>query len=64
MLYWAAIFFMISIIAGVLGMNQVAGVTMDIAQFFIGLFFVLAILFVAFWAWAAKKTKDVLRSGR
>lgn len=61
MLYWAAIFFMISIIAGVLGMNNVAGVTMDIAQFFIGVFVVLAILCVAFWVWAAKKAKSLLR---
>lgn len=61
MLYWAAVFFVISIVAGLLGMNNVAGVTMDIAQFFIGIFLVLAIMAVAFWIWAAKKAKGLLK---
>lgn len=60
MLYWSLIFFIISVVAGVLGMNGVAGLTMDIAQFLIGLFLVLALVFLGLGIWGIKKAKNAL----
>ena len=61
MLYWAAIFFLISIVAGIFGANGVAGATMDIAQFFIGAFLVVAIIFLILGFMGYKKAKSLLK---
>ena len=61
MLYLAFVFFIISIVAGVFGMNGVAGLTMDIAQFLIGIFVVLALVFLALGMWGYKKAKNALK---
>lgn len=61
MLYWSLIFFVISLIAGLLGMNNVAGLSMDIAQFLIGLFLVLAIITLVLGVLAYKKAKSLLK---
>ncbi len=61
MLYWSLIFFVISLIAGLLGMNNVAGLTMEIAQFLIGLFLVLAIITLVLGVLAFKKAKSLLK---
>lgn len=61
MLYLAFIFFIVSIVAAVFGMNGIAGLTMDIAQFIIGAFVVLAITFLALGVWGYKKAKNALK---
>lgn len=43
MLYWAIVFFVIAIVAGVLGFGEMAGAASGIAQI---LFFVFLVLFV------------------
>jgi uncharacterized membrane protein YtjA (UPF0391 family) len=55
MLKWAAIFFVIAIIAGLLGFTGVAGVSMDIAQLLFGIFLFLAVLAIVAGLFIAKK---------
>ena len=43
-LHWAVVFFLIAIIAAVLGARGVAGVTMTVAKWFVIIFIVLAIV--------------------
>jgi uncharacterized membrane protein YtjA (UPF0391 family) len=43
-LQWAVIFFVIAIVAAVLGARGVAGVTMTIAKWFVIIFLVLAVI--------------------
>ncbi|MFP4626938.1 MAG: DUF1328 family protein [Natronomonas sp.] len=43
-LQWAVIFFIIAIIAAVVGARGVAGVTMTVAKWFVIIFIVLAII--------------------
>lgn len=45
MLYWAAVFFIIAIVAAVLGFGGIAGTAVGIAKI---LFFIAIILFVVF----------------
>lgn len=61
MLYWSLIFFIISLVAGLLGLNNVAGLTMDIAKFLIILFLTLAIVSLALGIWTYRKTKRLLK---
>jgi len=44
MLYWAAVFFVIALVAGVLGFGGVAGATAGIAQILFFLFLVFLVL--------------------
>lgn len=44
LLYWALIFFVLAIVAGVAGFNGVAGLTMDVAKILIVVFLVLAVV--------------------
>ncbi|KYG65727.1 hypothetical protein AZI86_01230 [Bdellovibrio bacteriovorus] len=60
MLYWSLVFFLISLVAGILGLNNVAGLSMDIAKFLIALFLVLAIVSFAIGIWTYKKAKNLL----
>ncbi|HJS32297.1 MAG TPA: DUF1328 domain-containing protein [Alphaproteobacteria bacterium] len=46
MLYWAAVFFIIAIVAGFLGFGGIAVASSQIAQV---LFFIFLVLFVATW---------------
>lgn len=46
MLKWAAIFFLISIVAGVLGFGGVAGASAGIAKFLFIAFLIFAVAFV------------------
>lgn len=59
MLYWAVIFLVISVISGALGLSGVAGFTMDVAQFLVGAFLVLAIIFFALAIWGGKKVSNL-----
>ena len=43
-LHWAIVFFVLAVIAAVLGARGVAGVTMTIAKWFVIIFLVLAIV--------------------
>jgi uncharacterized membrane protein YtjA (UPF0391 family) len=44
MLKWAAVFFIISIIAGLLGFTNIAGGAMDIAKILFGIFLIFALI--------------------
>jgi uncharacterized membrane protein YtjA (UPF0391 family) len=52
MLYWAAVFLVISIIAGLLGFGGIAGTAAEIAKILFGIFLVLFIVFVII-GWSA-----------
>lgn len=43
-LYWAIIFFVLAIVAAVVGFQGVAGISMSIAKFLVLIFLVLAIV--------------------
>lgn len=43
-LYWAVVFFILAILAAVVGAQGVAGVTMTVAKWFVIIFIVLAII--------------------
>ena len=43
-LHWAVVFFIIAIVAAVLGARGIAGVTMTIAKWFVIIFLVLAVI--------------------
>lgn len=55
MLKWAAIFFIIALIAGALGFMGVAGAAASIAKFLFGLFLVIAVLMLVFGIFIGKK---------
>lgn len=61
MLKWALLFFVVSIVAGLFGLYELAGLTMDIAQFVIGLFLVLAVIFLGLGLFGYKKAKKAFR---
>lgn len=61
MLYWAVVFFVISLVTGFMGMNGIAGFTMDVAQFLFWGFLILAGVFLVLGIWGAKKTTNMLR---
>ena len=44
LLNWALTFFILAIIAGLLGMRGVAGISMEVARWFVILFIVLALI--------------------
>jgi uncharacterized membrane protein YtjA (UPF0391 family) len=60
MLYWSLVFFVVSVIAGLFGMNGVAGATMDIAQFFFWGFLAIAAVLLVLGVAGARKTKRML----
>jgi uncharacterized membrane protein YtjA (UPF0391 family) len=43
-LYYALVFFVLAIVAGVVGMGDIAGISMEIARIFVVLFIVLALV--------------------
>ena len=45
MLYWAAIFFLISIVAALFGFGGIAGAAAGVAKVLFGLFLIMALLF-------------------
>jgi uncharacterized membrane protein YtjA (UPF0391 family) len=55
MLRWALIFFVIGIIAAVLGFTSVAGATFAVAKFLAGLFLVLFVVFLLLGVMAGKR---------
>lgn len=59
MLFWAVVFLVISIISGALGLTGVAGFTMDVAQFLVGAFLVLALIFFGLAIWGGKKVSNL-----
>jgi|FLYM01.1.fsa_nt_gi uncharacterized membrane protein YtjA (UPF0391 family) len=61
MLYWALIFFIVSLVSGAMGLYNLAGVTMDIAQFLFWAFLILAALFLAIGLWSARKISKMVR---
>jgi uncharacterized membrane protein YtjA (UPF0391 family) len=58
MLYWALVFLVIGLIAGVLGFTTVAGAAIGIAKFLAGLFLVLFVIFLILGITAARKIAD------
>lgn len=61
MLYWALVFFVVSIVAGLFGLNEIAGLTMDVAQFLFWAFIILAAVFLVLGVIGARKTRNMLR---
>lgn len=61
MLWWSVIFLVISLVAGLLGLNNVAGLSMDIAKILFGLFMFLAIAAFAIGIWSYNKAKSLLK---
>jgi uncharacterized membrane protein YtjA (UPF0391 family) len=59
MLRWALTFFIVSIIAGLLGMYGVAGLTMDVAKILVGAFLILAIVMVVAGIAGGRKAKEI-----
>jgi uncharacterized membrane protein YtjA (UPF0391 family) len=55
MLRWALIFFVVGIIAAVLGFTSVAGATFAVAKFLAGLFLVLFVVFLLLGVMAGKR---------
>lgn len=55
MLRWALIFFVIGIIAALLGFTSVAGATFAVAKFLAGLFLVLFVVFLLLGVMAGKR---------
>ena len=55
MLYWAAVFFVIGIVAALLGFTSIAGATFAIAKFLAGLFLILFLVFLVLGITAARK---------
>jgi uncharacterized membrane protein YtjA (UPF0391 family) len=55
MLRWALIFFVIGIIAAVLGFTSVAGATFAVAKFLAGLFLVLFVVFLLLGVMAGRR---------
>jgi uncharacterized membrane protein YtjA (UPF0391 family) len=55
MLRWALIFFVIGIIAALLGFTSVAGATFAIAKFLAGLFLVLFVVFLILGVMAGRR---------
>ena len=61
MLYWAAVFFIVALIAAVLGFGGIAAGAAGIAKLLFGLFLILAVLFLvlaALGVGAVKKAVD------
>ncbi len=61
MLKWAAIFFVISLIAGLLGFTGVAVASASIAKFFFFLFLALCAVFLIAGLVAGAKLRDTFR---
>lgn len=55
MLRWALIFFVIGIIAALLGFTSVAGATFAVAKFLAGLFLVLFVVFLLLGVMAGRR---------
>ncbi len=55
MLRWALIFFVIGIIAALLGFTSVAGATFAVAKFLAGLFLVLFVVFLILGVMAGRR---------
>jgi uncharacterized membrane protein YtjA (UPF0391 family) len=55
MLRWALIFFVVGIIAALLGFTSVAGTTFAIAKFLAGLFLVLFVVFLLLGVMAGRR---------
>ncbi len=60
MLYWALIFFIVSLVAGIFGMYEIAGVTMDIAQFLFWGFLIIAALFLVLGLFTGRKVSNLV----
>lgn len=60
MLYWALVFFIISLVAGLFGMYEIAGVTMDVAQFLFWGFLIIAGIFLAAAIWTGRKVSNLV----
>jgi uncharacterized membrane protein YtjA (UPF0391 family) len=55
MLYWAFVFLVIGIIAGLLGFTSIAGASIAIAKFLAGLFLLLFVVFLILGIMAVRK---------
>lgn len=62
MLFWALIFFVVSLLAGGLGLTGVAGLSMDIAQILFWGFLILAAIFLGIGLWGARKVSKLIKS--
>jgi uncharacterized membrane protein YtjA (UPF0391 family) len=55
MLYWAAVFLVIGLVAGILGFTTIAGASIAIAKFLAGIFLVLFVVFLLLGLTAANR---------
>lgn len=55
MLYWALVFFVVGVLAALLGFTTIAGASFAIAKFLAGLFLILFLVFLIIGLSAARK---------
>jgi len=55
MLYWAAVFLVIGLVAGLFGFTTIAGASIGIAKFLAGIFVLLFIVFLVLGMSAARR---------
>ena len=55
MLYWAFVFLVFGLIAGLLGFTSIAGASIAVAKFLTGLFLVMFLLFLVLGLTAARR---------
>jgi uncharacterized membrane protein YtjA (UPF0391 family) len=58
MLYWALMFLIVGLVAGVLGFTSIAGASFAIAKFLAGLFLVLFVIFLVLGLTATRRILD------
>jgi uncharacterized membrane protein YtjA (UPF0391 family) len=55
MLYWAAVFLVIGLVAGILGFTTIAGASIALAKLLAGIFLVLFLVFLVMGLTAARR---------
>ena len=55
MLYWAAVFLVIGLVAGLLGFTSIAGASIAVAKMLTGVFLVLFVVFLVLGVTAARR---------
>lgn len=59
MIFWAFVFLVVSLVSGAMGLYEVSGVSMDIAQFLFWTFLIISALFFGLAIWGAKKVSKL-----
>lgn len=55
MLYWALVFFVVGLVAALVGLTSIAGASFAIAKFLAGLFLILFVVFLILGVTAARR---------